>query len=257
MNLLHAIFLGFIEGATEFLPVSSTGHLVLFNYFSQIDLALPAVQTFEISIQLGAIMAVVVFYFRDFTKIKTLKKLAIGVLPTLVIAFLLKDYVEKFLTWPKLIAYNLLIGGFIIIIAEIVYRKRKYIANTKECIDYKQSFLLGVFQSISVMPGVSRSGIVIVSGLFMGLKREELAKYSFLLAVPTMFAATSYSVFKNREIILNSNSDLSIIFAGFVTSFIIALFAVKIFLPIVKKYSFIPFGIYRILLGGALLLFVL
>lgn len=250
MNILNSFLMGLLEGVTEFLPISSTGHLVLFNYFSHIDLASPVVQTFEISIQLGAILAVVLFYFEDFFDVKTIKKIIAGVLPTLVIAFLLKDYVEKFLTWPKLVAYNLLIGGIIMIVAEVCYRKRKYI---KEEITIKNSFVLGVLQALSIMPGVSRSGAVIVMGLFMGIKREILAKYTFLLAVPVMFAATGYSILKHRESLMSSDNSIELLFIGFFTAFITSIFAIKIFLPIVRKYSFIPFAIYRIVLGVALL----
>lgn len=257
MNLLNSIYLGIIEGLTEFLPVSSTAHLVLFNYFQNVDLDSAFVQTFEIVIQLGAILAVVVFFYKDFLDKVTLKKIAIGVAPTLVIAFLLKDFVEKFLSMPKLIAYNMLIGGVIIIIAEIVYRRRAFV---KQKISYKNNFWLGVFQALSLMPGVSRSGAVIVSGLFMGLKREELVKYSFLLAVPVMMAATGYTLLKHRDIVMSSvsgdHSQLVFLAVGFVVSFLVALLAVKYFLPIVRKYSFLPFGIYRILFGALLLFFV-
>ncbi len=251
MQTIHSIFLGILEGFTEFLPVSSTAHLVLANYFLGYDLRSDLIQTFEISIQLGAVFAVVFYYFKDLIKLETIKILVVGVVPTIVIGLVFKDYVKILLANPQVIAYTLLLGGIIMIITEVWYKKQ---SNFKKEITYKNSFLFGVVQSIAMIPGVSRSGAIIVSGLIMRYEREVIAKYAFLLAVPTMFAATCYSILKNREVFLNEQNNILNIFIGFSFAFLTALIVLKMLIPFVKKYSFVPFGIYRILLGIILII---
>jgi undecaprenyl-diphosphatase len=238
--------LGIIEGLTEFLPVSSTAHLVLYNYFTGFDLSSPYIKTFEIAIQLGSVLAVIFYYHREFLKIETVKLLIVSVLPTLVLGFVLKDFVDGLLELPILIAINLIVGGAIILIAEHIYKNKK--SPKLKVISYKEGLTLGSVQSLAMMPGVSRSGALIVYGLFKNFDREVIAKFTFLLAVPTMGAATGYSILKNYKIILSEN-NFSNLALGFVTAFIVALFVVRYALPFIKKYSFVPFGIYRIILG--------
>jgi undecaprenyl-diphosphatase len=238
--------LGIIEGLTEFLPVSSTAHLVLYNYFTGFDLSSPYIKTFEIAIQLGSVLAVIFYYHREFLKIETIKLLIVSVLPTLVLGFVLKDFVDGLLELPILIAINLIVGGAIILIAEHIYKNKK--SPKLKVISYKEGLTLGSVQSLAMMPGVSRSGALIVYGLFKNFDREVIAKFTFLLAVPTMGAATGYSILKNYKIILSEN-NFSNLALGFVTAFIVALFVVRYALPFIKKYSFVPFGIYRIILG--------
>jgi len=249
MNLIHSIFLGVVEGFTEFLPISSTAHLVLTNYFLGNDITSNFTKVFEISIQLGAILSVVVYYFKDLIKWENMKLLAVGVLPTLVIGFVAKDLVNKLLELPVLIAINMILGGFIILGAEYIYKKR----NSKkiEEVDYKQAGIIGVVQSLAMAPGVSRSGAIIVYGLFKNFEREVVAKYAFLLAVPTMAAATGYSILKNREVLMQNGNffDLGV---GFASAFVVALIVVKYAIPFIKKYSFAPFGVYRIVIGALL-----
>jgi undecaprenyl-diphosphatase len=244
--MIHFFLLGIIEGLTEFLPVSSTGHLVLYNYFTGFDLSSPYIKTFEVAIQLGSVLAVIFYYLKEFLKIETLKLLAVSVLPTIVIGFLLRDFVDLLLELPILIGVNLILGGIIILIAENIYKKRK--TPKLKIIHYKEGVTLGVVQSLAMMPGVSRSGAVIVYGLFKNFDREVIAKFTFLLAVPTMGAATGYSILKNYKIIL-SGDNFANLALGFITAFIVALFVVRYALPFIKKYSFVPFGIYRIILG--------
>jgi len=255
--MLNYILLGIIEGLTEFLPISSTGHLIIFNYFSGIDLSSDFIKTFEISIQLGAILAVIFYYFKDLIKIENIKLLVVSVLPTIVIGFLLKDFVDIFLELPLLVAVNLIIGGIIILFAEYFYKKRN-IKDTKiKIINYKSGAIFGAVQSLAMMPGVSRSGAVIVYGLFKNYEREVIAKFTFLLAVPTMIAATGYSLLKNYKIILSSTENVLNILLGFVTSFLVALVVVRYALPFIRKYSFVPFGIYRIILGSIIIIYIL
>lgn len=251
MNIIHAIILGVVEGLTEFLPISSTAHLVLTNYFLNNDISDSFTKVFEISIQLGAILSVVVYYFRDFLKIQNIKLLIVGVMPTLVIGFLAKDVVNKLLELPMLIAINMIIGGFVILIAEYVYKKRK--SDKLQSVNYRQAGIIGVVQSIAMAPGVSRSGAIIVYGLFKNFEREVIAKYAFLLAVPTMAAATGYSILKNRDILMQGGNALEL-GAGFVSAFLVALLIVKYAIPFIKRYSFTPFAFYRIVFGIILLL---
>ncbi len=249
--MIHFFILGFLEGLTEFLPVSSTAHLIIYNYLTGFDLSSPYLKTFEISIQLGAVLAVVFYYYKEFLKIETVKLLTISVIPTLVIGFLMKDFIDKLLEIPLLIAVNLIIGGVIILIAEKLYKKTK--KEKLKIINYKDGVIFGIIQSIAMMPGVSRSGAIIVYGLFKNFDREVIARFTFLLAVPTMFAATGYSILKNYKIIISEN-NLTNLSLGFFTAFVVGLFVVRIALPFIKKYSFVPFGIYRIVLGFIVLL---
>ncbi len=253
--MIQSILLGVIEGFTEFLPISSTAHLILTNYFLGNDITANFTKVFEISIQLGAVLAVVVYYFRELIKWENIKLLVVGVLPTLVIGFVLKDLVDGLLELPMLIAVNMLVGGFIILLAEYIYKHRNMHIKKIEDVSYTQSAIVGVVQSIAMMPGVSRSGAIIVYGLFANFKREVIARYAFLLAVPTMLAATSYSILKNREALM-ANGNAVDLAAGFISAFLVALLIVKYAIPFIRRYSFVPFGIYRIIVG-TVLLFVL
>lgn len=263
INITQSIILGIIEGFTEFLPISSTAHLILYNYFTGIDITNASVKVFEISIQFGAILAVIFYYFKDLIKIQNIKLLLISVIPTLALGLILKDHVSILQEMPKLIAVNLIVGGLLILITEYFYKKRtignkdsqdissKTIKNKIERvknINYLQGLALGLVQSLAMMPGVSRSGAVIVYGLYKNYDREVIAKFTFLLAVPTMIAATAYSLLKNYKLIL-SNGAWSSILIGIVTSFFVAMIVVRYALPFIKKYSFVPFGYYRILIG--------
>ena len=154
MNTLDALMLGVVEGVTEFLPISSTAHLVLANYFLNNDITNSFTKVFEISIQLGAILSVLVYYFKEFLKLENIKLLLVGVMPTLVIGFLAKDTVNKLLEIPTLIAVNLILGGALILVAEYIYRKRK--SKQVSSISFKESATIGVIQSIAMAPGVSR-----------------------------------------------------------------------------------------------------
>jgi undecaprenyl-diphosphatase len=199
---------------------------------------------------------VLFFYWRKFLNIETLKKLFAAFIPTAIIGLVLSKFLKALLTNEILIAVNLIIGGIIIILVERWYERKfatQISAPTNE-ISFKQSFILGIAQALAIFPGVSRSGAVIVSGLLMKIDRKTLAEFTFLLAVPTMFAATFYSLLKHREILDFAN--LNNLFLGFVFAFITALVVIKYFLEYIKKHNFIPFGIYRIIVG-IFLLFIL
>lgn len=252
MTTIQAIILGILEGLTEFLPISSTGHLTLASHF------LGIVQddqfiVFEIAIQLGAVLAVVFFYFKRFFNIELLTKLFIAFLPTGILGLLVYKYIKTLLTSELIVVTSLILGGIVLIIVEKIALYSSPLqgevgrGSSSENISYQQAFMLGLAQSVAMIPGVSRSGATIVAGLLMKINRAVLVEFTFLLAVPTMSAATLYSLYKNKDIL--STDYLGTIFIGFVTSFLVALVVIKFLLAYIKKYDFIPFGIYRIFFG--------
>jgi undecaprenyl-diphosphatase len=252
---MQAIFLGIIEGLTEFLPISSTGHLTLFSNFLNI-IQNESFIIFEISIQLGAICAVLFFYWKKLLDIELIKKLIIAFIPTAAIGLFLSKFLKQILTSELLVAVNLIIGGVIIIyIEKWLSSKLKDNENfLEEHISNQKAFMLGIAQSIAIFPGVSRSGAVIVSGLIMKIKRETITEFSFLLAIPTMFAATFYSMLKHVEILNYENMEN--IGLGFISAFITAILVIKFLLNYIKNNTFMAFGIYRIVFGILVLSFI-
>lgn len=248
MNLWHVLVLGCVEGITEFLPISSTGHLILTSRIlglSQTDF----IKSFEISIQLGAILAVVVLYGRSLMlDLNTIKRVIAAFIPTACIGLLFYKVIKGFLLGSdKVVLWSLLIGGVFIIIFEMLYKKRKgHVADIKS-ISYKQAVLIGFFQSIAIVPGVSRSAATIIGGLSLGLSRKTIVEFSFLLAVPTMMAATGLDLIQNANAF--SAHQLNSLFIGFLMSFIVALISIKFLLYFIKRYDFVVFGVYRILIA--------
>ena len=262
MDIIHSIILGVVEGITEFLPISSTGHLILVSHL----LKLPSTETlksFLIVIQFGAILAVLVLYIKELFNWETIKKLFIAFLPTGIIGLTVYKIVKGYLMDNILIVIiSLFLGGIAMILIEKNYiRKNKYthpefdkkLASKQEKgldikgITYKKAFSLGLWQSVAMIPGVSRSGATIIGGLLMNLKRETIVKFSFLLAIPTMLAASLLDLYKSYH--LFSSADFLNIGIGFVISFIFALIFIKWLLEYVQKHNFIPFGWYRIILA--------
>jgi undecaprenyl-diphosphatase len=253
MTLFDAFILGIVEGLAEFLPISSTGHMVLVSHFLEIPHSV-TLTTFEIVIQLGAISAVVIYYFKHLFELGMIKKLIVGFLPTGIIGFFIFPYVKIWLQNPLLVAYSLLLGGILILLVERWYAKQSHDTHKKE-LSYKDIFLLGLFQALAMIPGVSRSGAMIIGGLGMKLNRAILAEFTFLLAVPTLIIATLYTLYKKHSE-LNFDALLPI-GIGFITSFIVALIVIRFFLSYIKSHSFTPFGWYRIIAGSILLLILL
>ena len=254
MDIFQAIIFGIVEGLTEFLPISSTGHMILTAKLMGIDQN-SFQKSFEIIIQLGSILAVV-FAFKDkiFSSIDLWKKLLVAFLPTAVLGFTLYKIIKSLFA-PSTVAYMLIIGGIVFLIVEYFYKEKSHHIEDVENVTYKQAFLIGLFQSLAMVPGTSRSGTTIIGGLLIGLKRKAAAEFSFLLAVPTMFAATGYDVLKNySEFDLSNISALAV---GFITAFIVALIIIKWFLNFIKKHTFVPFGIYRIIIGAVFLYFII
>jgi len=261
MTIIQVIILSIVEGVTEFLPISSTGHLILTSKL----LGIPDsnfLKSFEIAIQFGAILAVVVLYFKKLiTDFKTWKKVLIAFFPTAVIGFLFYKIIKYiFLSSSLLVVWSLFLGGFLLILFELWYQKNKFQSSSSFAkfsadrqklenklmpeISYKRSFWIGVWQSIAAIPGVSRSGATIIGGMAMGISREAIVEFSFLLAVPTMAAATGYDLLNNYQSF--SFDQFYILTTGFIVSFFVALISVKWLIYFIKKHTFISFGVYRI-----------
>lgn len=245
MDYLSAIILSIVEGITEFLPISSTGHLIVTSEILRIQQT-DFVKNFEIVIQLGAILSIVVLYFKSFIQNKEVwKRVLAAFIPTAIVGFILFKFIKSFLLGNLYITlFALLIGGILLIILELLYKEKEHHVNSVEKITLKNAFIIGIFQSLAIIPGVSRSASTIVSALFLGTKRKAAAEFSFLLAVPTMLAATSLDMLKS-----NFSFNLyewSILATGFIGSFIVAIIVVKLFLKYLQNHSFISFGIYRI-----------
>jgi len=254
MDIIHAIIFGIVEGLTEFLPVSSTGHLILASKLIGIEQT-SFQKSFEVIIQLGSILAVV-YAFKDkiFNSIDLWKKLIVGFIPTGILGLMLYKIIKSLFS-PSTVAYMLIIGGAVFLIVEFFYKEKEHHIENVEKISYLQAFLIGLFQSLAMIPGTSRSGATIIGGLLIGLKRKAATEFSFLLAVPTMFAATGYDILKHFNEFEFSN--ITALIAGFLTSFFVALIIIKWFLNFIKKHTFIPFGVYRIIIGSIFLSFIL
>ena len=254
MNTLQAIVLAIIEGITEFLPVSSTGHMIIASSFygiAQDDFT----KLFTIVIQLGAILSVVVLYFkRFFQTLDFYFKLLVAFIPAVVLGLLLSDFIDDLLENPVTVAISLLIGGIILLKVDDWFN-RPNTAETSQEISYSQAFKIGLFQCLAMIPGVSRSGASIVGGMSQKLTRTTAAEFSFFLAVPTMFGATAkkcYDYYKAGFVLTDEQTNLLII--GNIVAFVVALLAIKTFIGFLTKNGFKVFGYYRIIAGIILLL---
>ena len=256
MTFIEAIILSVVEGVSEFLPISSTGHLVLTSNLLNLSQS-NFVKDFEIIIQLGAIFAILFIYWNTFFKnVNVWKKVLTAFIPTGIIGLLLFKFIKSFLLGNLYVTLlSLFIGGIVLILLELIYKEKEHHAESIEKISYKNAFIIGIFQSIAVIPGVSRSAATIIGALFLGTKRKAATEFSFLLAVPTMMAATGFDIIKS-----NFSYDINewfILFTGFIGSFIVAVVIVKWFLKFIQTHTFIPFGIYRIVLAILFYFFVI
>ncbi len=255
MTLFQTIILAIVEGLSEFLPISSTGHLVLTSAILQIKQT-EFVKSFEIIIQLGAILAIVVLYFKTLLKNKEVwKRIMIAFLPTAVIGFALYKVIKQVLIGNTMVTVlALLIGGIALIALELIHKEKDHHKERIEDISLKNAFFIGVFQSLSIIPGVSRAGATIIGGLFMGTKRKAAVEFSFLLAIPTMLAATGLDLIKTGFSF--TTQQYFLLGVGLIVSFFVAILAVKFFVKFVQNHTLIPFGIYRIILAILFLIFV-
>jgi undecaprenyl-diphosphatase len=257
MTYIEAIILGIVEGITEFLPISSTAHLIVVSKLLALEQT-DALFTFQIAVQLGAILAVVCFFYKKFFNPHLLIKLAVAFIPTGIVGVLVYPYIKHLFENTWTIVVTLFLGGIIILLVERSYSKKKEIreALPPESISYKNALLLGIFQALAIIPGTSRSGATIVGGLLLGLHRATLTEFTFLLAVPTMSVATLYSVYKNIHILSNASISSTLVL-GMITSFVVAMLVIKLVLAYIKKHSFVIFAWYRIALAIIIALFII
>ena len=247
METKDAFVLGVVEGLTEFLPVSSTGHLILTAHI----LGIPHdefTKSFEIAIQLGSILAVLLLYFERFVKdFEAWKRIVIAFVPTGLVGFTLYRFIKGYLIGNDLIVVvSLSLGGIVLILADRISERFSHLRDINE-LPLRKAVLIGLFQALAVVPGVSRSGATIVGGMLMGLSRRSAAEFSFILAVPTMLAATLYDLIKTGGQFDSAQWELLGI--GFVTAFFTAMLTVKLFLKFVSSHGFTVFGVYRILVA--------
>ncbi len=266
MNFLEAFWLALVEGLTEFLPVSSTGHMIFVSNIQGNEKD-EFVKLFQVAIQFGAILSVVVLYWRKFFNFKNpafYLKLALAVIPALILGKLFDDKIEAIFEKPIPIAIALIIGGIVLLFIDQLFKNPSVV--TEEKITLKKAISIGFWQCIAMMPGTSRSAASIVGGMQQGLTRKLAAEFSFFLAVPTMLAVTAYSVFlkdwkvnnvetSGFDLITQNSQHIQLFIFGNIVAFIVALLAIKFFIGVVQKYGFKMWGWYRIIVGTALVIY--
>jgi undecaprenyl-diphosphatase len=255
MEFWQAIIIAIIEGLTEFLPVSSTGHMVITSAFLKLNKD-EFTKLFEVCIQLGAILAVVVLYWKKFlvfdkNRLNFYIKLVIAVIPALIIGYLFAEKIDALLESPLVVGIMLLAGGIVLLFVDNWFTNPKI--EKDEDINAFTALRIGFWQCIAMIPGVSRSAATIIGGMQQKLTRNVAAEFSFFLAVPTMAAATGYKLLKGRELLFSNSENIKLLLVGNIVAFIVALLAIKFFINTLKKYGFRVWGYYRIAVGIAIL----
>ncbi len=248
MTLLEAIILGIVEGITEFLPISSTGHMIIAS--SLMGIAEDSfTKTFTVSIQFGAILSVLCLYWkRFFQSVDFYLKLFVAFLPAVFFGKLFNDFIDSLLGNVGVVAYMLLGGGIFLIFMDNFIKEKKEMTDDE--ITYKAAFKIGLFQVIAMIPGVSRSAATIIGGLIQGLSRKTAAEFSFFLAVPTMFAATVYKIYEfYKSGITVQDEQINLLIVGNIVAFIVAILAIRSFIGVVTKYGLKVYGYYRVVVG--------
>lgn len=253
LNLWHAVIFGVVEGFTEFLPISSTAHLILTAKLiglSQDNF----LKTFEIAIQAGAIIAVLILYWKKLLNIKIIKKLIVAFIPTGILGLIFYKLIKNYLLGSfSVILWSLALGGLLMILFEKFFKEKSDVSEDISSISYKKCFSIGLFQSIAMIPGVSRAAATILGGIYLGLKRRTIVEFSFLLAVPTMLAATGLDLIQGANF---SESQFKFLAIGFLVSLITAVLSIKFLLAYIRKHNFTNFGFYRILIVFLFLIFL-
>lgn len=246
MTIFDAIILGIVEGITEYLPVSSTAHLVLTAQL--LGLKQDAfLRAYEIIVQIAPIFSVMIIYKERLVQSLSLwYKLIVSFIPTGIVGLAFHEQIEAMFSANSTVALMIL-TGVVFLLIEYFYKEKEHHVGDLDAVSYKQAFGIGIFQIFSLIPGISRSGITILGGMLIGLKREAAMSFSFLLAIPTMGAASGYMMLKDYDIIMSGQAEL--LFVGFIISLIVGYIAVKSFLAIVARYNFTPFGIYLVVSG--------
>lgn len=257
MTTYQAIIIAIVEGLTEFLPISSTGHMIIASKALNVP-DNDFTKMFTVAIQLGAILAVVVLYWRkffDFKNIQFYGKLIVGVIPALLLGFLFSDRIDALLESTTTVAIALLIGGIFLLFVDKMFNNPQ--TREEKDISFVQAFIIGIWQCLAMVPGVSRSAASIIGGMQQKLTRSMAAEFSFFLAVPTMMAATGYKLLKHYTTNGGfTTEEIKLLAVGNVVAFVVALLAIKFFIGFLKKYGFRVWGIYRILVGVILLLLI-
>ncbi|MBA4145736.1 MAG: UDP-diphosphatase [Cytophaga sp.] len=256
MSIIEAVLLAIVEGLTEFLPVSSTGHMIIVSSVMGIA-SHPFTKTFTVAIQLGAILAVIVLYWkRFFQSFDFYFKLLMAFLPAAVIGFLLNDYIDALLERVEVVAIMLIAGGVLFLFIDKLFKETETTGSND--ISYPAALKIGFFQTIAMLPGVSRSAATIIGGLTQQLNKKTAAEFSFFLAVPTMFAATGYKLLKfYKEGNEFGSNEIMLLAIGNVVAFLVALLAIKSFISFLTRHGFKLFGYYRIALGVFILILLL
>lgn len=257
-TFFHAIILGLVEGITEFLPISSTGHMILAAH----ALSIPEtdfIKSFEIFIQLGAILAVLVVYWKKLLlNSKIFLRVAVAFIPTALIGLVVYKVVKTYLLGNlNIVVWSILLGGIILVVFEYLHKEKNdshVLTHELEAITFKQAFIIGLFQSIAIIPGVSRSAATIVGGLLIGISRRVIVEFSFMLAVPTMAAATLLDLIKSDFSF--TSHEVGLLTIGFIAAFVSALVAIRFLIRFIKNHTFMHFGVYRIIIGVVFLLYL-
>ena len=263
IEYLKSVLVGIVEGITEWLPVSSTGHMILFDEFVKLNVSAAFLEMFLVVIQLGAILAVPTLFWQrlnPFTKKKsqderrrTLSlwgKVIVGAIPAAVLGLLLDDLLDEYLYGYLVVAAALIVYGVIFIAVERVKRKNTYRVDSVDDLTYKDALKIGAFQVLSLVPGTSRSGSTILGGMLTGVSRTASAEFSFFMAIPIMLGASGLKVLKFLlEGFVASGEEIALLIIGIVVSYLVSLAVIKFLMDFVKRHSFAPFGVYRIVLG--------
>ncbi|MDR1122207.1 MAG: undecaprenyl-diphosphate phosphatase [Dysgonamonadaceae bacterium] len=256
MGILEAIIIAIVEGITEFLPISSTGHMIITQHLLNMESS-AFVKAFTVIIQFGAILSVVVLYFKRFIQsIDFYWKLLVAFIPAAILGFLLSDYIDELLENVWVVASMLIAGGIFMLFVDKIFNK----TDKDQTITCKKALFVGLAQCVAMIPGVSRSMATIVGGMAQKLSRKQAAEFSFFLAVPTMFAASAYKVLKlflAPEGVQILTDNISILLIGNIIAFVVAMAAIRFFIGYITKYGFKVFGYYRIIIGGLILVLLL
>jgi undecaprenyl-diphosphatase len=271
-ELLKIVVLGIVEGITEWLPISSTGHLILFGQFLDLKSSTEFINMFNVVIQLGAILAVVVIYFKklwpvnrpetklqwDKDKLKLWLKIIIACIPSAVIGLLFEEKLEALMSSPYIVAATLIIYGVIFIVVESLNKNKEFKINDLKDLTIRTAVIIGLFQVLSMIPGTSRSGITIIGAMLIGTARTEAAEFTFFLGIPTMIGA---SLLKILGFIKDgggfTGAEMGYLLVGMAVSFVVSVIVIKFLMSFIKKHDFKAFGIYRIILGIAVIAYLL
>jgi len=254
LDIFQAVIIGIIEGFTEFLPISSTGHMIVASQFLGIEES-ALVKAYEVIIQFAAILAVMLIYREKITfkKVDLWMKLFVAFLPLAIVGFIFKDVIKSLFN-VQVVAWMFIIGGIIFLIVEYFYKEKETHVKDVEKVSYVQAWWVGFAQIFSLIPGTSRAGATIIGGLLTGLDRKTSAEFSFLLAIPVMMAVSGYDLLKHYQDFANANWGAFVI--GFVVAFVVAYATIKLFLAFIQRFTFVAFGIYRIIFGIILLMII-